>query len=88
MASTDLRFSLVSVLAPLLTHGAPNPVSILIRTLSQSLTGPLDERFDARIRDRLLAPGTRLPSIRECARQQGVSPHTVVVAYDQLLAQG
>ena len=26
--------------------------------------------------------------MRECARQQGVSPHTVVAAYDQLLAQG
>ncbi len=61
---------------------------MLIKAQSQSLTGQLVERFAARIRDRLLAPGTRLPSIRECARQQGVSPHTVVSAYDQLLAQG
>ena len=61
---------------------------MLIKAQSQSLTGQLVERFAARIRDRLLAPGTRLPSIRECARQQGVSPHAVVVAYDQLLAQG
>ena len=61
---------------------------MLIKAQSQSLTAQLVERFAARIRDRLLAPGTRLPSIRECARQQGVSPHTVVVAYDQLLAQG
>ena len=41
-----------------------------------------------RIRDRLLAPGARLPSVRQCALQQGVSPSTVVAAYDQLLAQG
>ncbi|MDB5942065.1 MAG: bifunctional protein (MocR family) transcriptional regulator, GntR family, partial [Ramlibacter sp.] len=41
-----------------------------------------------RIRDRLLAPGARLPSVRLCAQQQGVSPSTVVAAYDQLLAQG
>ena len=34
------------------------------------------------------APGTRLPSVRQCAQQQGVSPSTVVAAYDQLLAQG
>lgn len=61
---------------------------MLTKTHSQSLTGQLVERFAARIRDRLLAPGTRLPSIRECARQQGVSPHTVVAAYDRLLAQG
>ena len=29
-----------------------------------------------------------MPSVRECARQQQVSPWTVVAAYDQLLAQG
>src|SRR6185436_3966848 len=28
------------------------------------------------------------PSVRECARRHQVSPHTVVAAYDQLLAQG
>ncbi|RYF54354.1 MAG: GntR family transcriptional regulator, partial [Comamonadaceae bacterium] len=60
----------------------------LTRTASQTLTGQLAERFADRIRDRLLAPGARLPSVRECARQQGVSPHTVVAAYDQLLALG
>lgn len=61
---------------------------MLTRTSSQSLTGQLADRFAERIRNRLLAPGARLPSVRECARQQGVSPHTVVAAYDQLLAQG
>ncbi len=61
---------------------------MLTRTSTQSLTSQLAERFAERIRTRLLAPGARLPSVRECARQQGVSPHTVVAAYDQLLAQG
>jgi DNA-binding transcriptional MocR family regulator len=61
---------------------------MLTRTPTQSLTGQLADRFAERIRTRLLPPGTRLPSVRECARQQGVSPHTVVAAYDQLLAQG
>ena len=61
---------------------------MLTRTASQSLTAQLAERFAERIRTHLLAPGARLPSVRECARQQGVSPHTVVAAYDQLLAQG
>ncbi|MGF6528953.1 aminotransferase-like domain-containing protein [Variovorax sp. PvP013] len=61
---------------------------MLTRTASQSLTSQLAERFAERIRTHLLAPGARLPSVRECARQQGVSPHTVVAAYDQLLAQG
>ena len=62
--------------------------SMLTRTSTQSLTSQLADRFAERIRTRLLPPGARLPSVRECARQQGVSPHTVVAAYDQLLAQG
>ena len=61
---------------------------MLTRTSAQSLTSQLADRFAERIRNRLMAPGARLPSVRECARQQGVSPHTVVAAYDQLLAQG
>lgn len=61
---------------------------MLMKTASQSLTDQLCNRFAERIRTRLLAPGTRLPSVRLCALQQGVSPSTVVAAYDQLLAQG
>ena len=61
---------------------------MLTRASSQSLTEQLSARFAQRIRDRLLAPGARLPSVRQCAQQQGVSPSTVVAAYDQLLAQG
>ena len=61
---------------------------MLMKTASQSLTEQLCTRFAERIRTRLLAPGTRLPSVRQCAQQQGVSPSTVVAAYDQLLAQG
>ena len=61
---------------------------MLMKTSSQSLTEQLSARFAERIRNRLLAPGARLPSVRQCAQQQGVSPSTVVAAYDQLLAQG
>ncbi|MBK0390960.1 PLP-dependent aminotransferase family protein [Ramlibacter algicola] len=61
---------------------------MLMKASSQSLTEQLSSRFAERIRDRLLAPGARLPSVRQCAQQQGVSPSTVVAAYDQLLAQG
>jgi DNA-binding transcriptional MocR family regulator len=61
---------------------------MLMKASSQSLTEQLSARFAQRIRDRLLAPGARLPSVRQCAVQQGVSPSTVVAAYDQLLAQG
>ncbi|HSH91591.1 MAG TPA: PLP-dependent aminotransferase family protein [Ramlibacter sp.] len=61
---------------------------MLMKTSTHSLTEQLSARFAQRIRDRLLAPGARLPSVRQCAQQQGVSPSTVVAAYDQLLAQG
>jgi len=61
---------------------------MLLKTASESLTGQLSSRFAERIRTRLLAPGARLPSVRQCAQEQQVSPSTVVAAYDQLLAQG
>ncbi len=61
---------------------------MLMKTASQTLADQLAARFAQRIRDRLLAPGARLPSVRLCAQQQQVSPSTVVGAYDQLLAQG
>lgn len=61
---------------------------MLTRTAAQSLTEQLADRYARRIRDRLLAPGTRLPSVRQCAELHDVSPSTVVAAYDQLLAQG
>ena len=60
----------------------------LVKTAGLSLTEQLSARFAERIRNRLLVPGTRLPSVRQCATSQGVSPSTVVAAYDVLLAQG
>jgi DNA-binding transcriptional MocR family regulator len=60
----------------------------LTRAAGATLTEQLVGQFAERIRQRLLAPGARLPSVRDCARRHGVSPHTVVAAYDQLLAQG
>jgi DNA-binding transcriptional MocR family regulator len=61
---------------------------MLMKTAAHTLTEQLVQRFAERIKSRLLAAGTRLPSVRECARQHSVSPHTVVGAYDQLVAQG
>jgi DNA-binding transcriptional MocR family regulator len=62
--------------------------AMLMKTAAHTLTEQLVQRFAERIKSRLLAAGTRLPSVRECARQHSVSPHTVVAAYDQLVAQG
>ena len=53
---------------------------MLMKSPTQSLTEQLSARFAERIRNRLLAPGSRLPSVRQCAEQNGVSPSTVVAA--------
>jgi DNA-binding transcriptional MocR family regulator len=60
----------------------------LNHSASMTLAEQLSSRFAERIKSRLLAPGSRLPSVRQCAQQQQVSPSTVVAAYDQLLALG
>ncbi|MDC8784951.1 aminotransferase-like domain-containing protein [Roseateles koreensis] len=60
----------------------------LSREASTPLAKQLAARYAERIQQRLLLPGQRLPSVRECARHHNVSPYTVVAAYDQLLAQG
>ena len=71
---------------------ATSPVAVgtalLARSASQTLAEQLAGHYAARIRQRLLLPGARLPSVRESARRHRVSPSTVVAAYDQLLAQG
>ena len=54
----------------------------------QTLQTQIAARFAQQIHAQLLAQGSRLPSVRVCARQQGVSPQTVVAAYDLLQAQG
>jgi DNA-binding transcriptional MocR family regulator len=61
---------------------------MLTKSTSLTLAEQLSSRFAERINSRLLAPGARLPSVRQCALQQQVSPSTVVAAYDLLLASG
>ncbi|HLL20424.1 MAG TPA: winged helix-turn-helix domain-containing protein, partial [Rubrivivax sp.] len=66
-------------------EGAPGLIS---RAASATLSEQLAQRFADRIGQRLLAPGARLPSVRDCAQRHGVSPSTVVGAYDLLQARG
>ncbi|MFT4192643.1 MAG: PLP-dependent aminotransferase family protein [Comamonas sp.] len=61
---------------------------MLTRSPTLGLAEQLVAHYAGQIRASLLAAGARLPSVRECARRHGVSPSTVVAAYDQLLAQG
>jgi DNA-binding transcriptional MocR family regulator len=46
------------------------------------------EAVRARIAGRALTPGDRLPSVRRFAETMGVSPSTIVEAYDRLAATG
>jgi DNA-binding transcriptional MocR family regulator len=65
------------------------PAALRPRAAGNATLGEqLAARFSERIQQRSLQAGARLPSVRECARQHGVSPSTVVAAYDQLQAQG
>src|SRR3954466_16168837 len=52
------------------------------------LPAQLAARLAQRIETHALRPGTRLPSIRNCAIESRVSRSTVVDAYDQLIAAG
>jgi DNA-binding transcriptional MocR family regulator len=55
---------------------------------ARSLTERLAAQLGERIRAGSLPAGAKLPSVRECAKRYGVSPFTVVAAYDRLQAQG
>jgi DNA-binding transcriptional MocR family regulator len=70
------------------TTQPPSADARLTHSASATLSEQLAQRYADRIRQRLLAVGARLPSVREGARRHGVSPSTVVDAYDQLQAQG
>ena len=52
------------------------------------LPAQLAARLAQRIENHALRPGTRLPSIRNCAQESRVSRSTVVEAYDRLIAAG
>ena len=64
------------------------PTLPLSRQAERTLAEQLAAHYAERIRQRLLLAGARLPSVRECARRHGLSPSTVVAAYDRLLAAG
>lgn len=53
-----------------------------------TLTERLAQHLAQTIESHGLRPGTRMPSVRKLADEQRVSRHTVVAAYDRLVARG
>ncbi|WBS01277.1 PLP-dependent aminotransferase family protein [Pseudoduganella sp. SL102] len=72
---------------PLSTPLSP-AVGTLSRAAGESLTDQIVRTVAARIDERMLRSGSRMPSIRRFAESHGVSPFTVVAAYDKLVARG
>jgi len=64
------------------------PTYALSRDSGEPLADQIVRVIAARIDERLLRPGARMPSIRQFAVSHGVSPFTVVASYDRLVAQG
>jgi len=62
--------------------------TFLARGNGRTLSEQLAQRFADHIGQRVLPPGARLPSVRDCAQRHRVSPATVVGAYDLLQARG
>ncbi|MET0209538.1 MAG: aminotransferase class I/II-fold pyridoxal phosphate-dependent enzyme, partial [Burkholderiaceae bacterium] len=60
----------------------------LARDSGAPLADQIVSAVAARVDERLLRPGARMPSIRRFAASHGVSPFTVVASYDRLVAQG
>lgn len=60
----------------------------LDRDSPRPLADQIEQRLHALIATAQLPPGARLNSIRQLAAQLGVSPNTVVAAYDRLVAAG
>lgn len=60
----------------------------LDRQSSTPLVQQVTDQLQGWIEQQRLRPGSRLPSIRQLAREQGISQSCVIEAYDRLVAMG
>src|SRR5471032_650297 len=70
------------------SNGVAAVVGLLSRESGETLIDQIARSVAARIDDRLLRGGARMPSIRQFAATHGVSAFTVVASYDKLVARG
>ncbi|MBN9427710.1 MAG: PLP-dependent aminotransferase family protein [Burkholderiales bacterium] len=64
------------------------PVSFLSPKSDRTLVEQIVDWYAARIDERVIRAGTRMPSVRQFAAEHSVSRFTVVEAYDRLIARG
>ncbi|OYO27411.1 PLP-dependent aminotransferase family protein [Janthinobacterium sp. PC23-8] len=62
-------------------------LNLLTRGSGETLIDQIVRSLAARIDDKLLRGGARMPSIRQCAATLGVSCATIVASYDKLVAR-
>jgi len=67
---------------------APRELPLTLKNDGRSLQVAICEALRSAMQDRRLRPGARLPSSRDLARQLRVARGTVVLAYEQLTAEG
>ena len=71
--------------------GASEPIDLLLslsRDGSATLGAQIEDQVRRAVRRGTLKPGSRVPSMRDLARQLGVSRKVVADAYAQLAAEG
>lgn len=71
-----------------MTNTPPPLGGLLTRGSGESLIDQIVRSVAARIDDKVLRGGARMPSIRQFAATHGVSCFTVVASYDKLVAKG
>ncbi len=71
-----------------MTATPSQPPSFLSPRGDRTLVEQIVDWYAARIDERLIRPGTRMPSVRQLAAGHAVSRFTVVEAYDRLVARG
>ena len=69
-------------------RAAPAAGSFLTASSDLTLVEQIVAWYAARIDERVIRPGSRMPSIRQFAAEHGVSRFTVVEAFDRLIARG
>ena len=88
MTNTHPHTSTIRAVKAATSTDAASVIGLLSRESGETLIDQIARSVAARIDDRLMRGGARMPSIRQFAAAHGVSAFTVVASYDKLVARG